>query len=1044
MNTYRWLASLAASNMVQTARKRRMSHIWIPQSGPTPWISSSTQSNLQTVRIDVPLGSEHLVLIIPHEDEERQASAMENWLQACASDQPFSLELVGTRREQGFVLRASSEEQLVLLCKQFAAQYPQAELQRIAPAADPLVLHADEHALVGAFALTQPSWMPLKTFTGKMLAEPGADPLAGLLAAMEPLGSGERIICQLALVHTPEHWIARHIRKAVEHPLQAERDAAMKGTQPSSSSKEGIKTLLLAGGLFSALLAYRWYNTHAWFPLTLLVIAALLAAIGFLWWRARQSQQEIYDMKMVSEKLSRAAFYTSLRVIVIGKRATSRTTQLRAHLMRLEVAYRQFTLASANSLALKRVVAVTPDQRQAAVLIQADSAFPYHHWVRRLLHGGAWSPDVWNSLEVSGAFHLPQSLTDLPLVRRLSVKHLLASPEIARHLEQETVPMPAALVGFSRHRGYTVPVYLPYQTLFSHLFLVARSRYGKSTLIQLLARAALHQVTDGSLQPGLFIIDPHKDLVDDLLYAIPRERASDVVLLDLTDTQQVVALNPLDASMGWSRDQAIANLMSCFERIWHDFWGPRMAYFLKAVCLLLYTLNQKKVQQGQREAQYTLLDINPLLQYPDYAVQVLSELDLAETWHQELLAWWQQVYFALPRQSSFRSEVIMPIISKMGVFSDNQQLRRIVGQPVTKAPVHEAITEGKVVLCALSAREMDEAAVNVLGSTLINLLHRGFGMQQQVPLEARRKVFCAVDEFHAFSGGDFDRLLSEDAKFGCALLLATQNLKRLNHIREGLLEMVLSNCDNLFAFNVSAADAKLVEEELRGQVEQRHIIAQPRFHCYTRLSLPGYPLQIFSMTLATPPSWQRSIAHQQQATAIRQDNVRRHTTPASEVDQRYADHLKQFLDVRPFAQKVQRDAREAAYGKQERAAADQLEHEQRKQAPAPASSGMPQPSSASSAQQKERDGTPAGIGSSLAGGSSARKGASAQDQEGQNGKRKNHLRSKRRKFTKDPVGLPPPDPSLDPSEEQPNFRPHVPLRGLGSWSSWGGERERGE
>lgn len=383
----------------------------------------------------------------------------------------------------------------------------------------------------------------------------------------------------------------------------------------------------------------------------------------------------------------------------------------------------------------------------------------------------------------------------------------------------------------------------------------------------------------------------------------------------------------------------------------------------------------------------------------------------------------------------------MPIISKMGVFSDNQQLRRVVGQPITKAPVHEAIAQGKVVLCALSAREMDEAAVNVLGSTLINLLHRGFGMQQQVPPETRRKVFCAVDEFHAFSGGDFDRLLSEDAKFGCALLLATQNLKRLNHLREGLLEMVLSNCDNLFAFNVSAADAKLVEDELRGRVEQRHILAQPRFHCYARLSLPGYPLQILSMTLATPPGWQRSVVHQRAAAAIRQDNLR-HTTPASEIDQRYAQHLEQFLDVIPFAKKLQREVREAAHGKQERAAADQLEHEQRK--PSPASPAMPQPSSATSAQPKEQDGTPAGIGSSLAGGSSARRGASAQEQKGQKEKRTNHVRSKRQKFSKDPVDIPPSEPSLDLSQEPPDVRPRFPLRGPGGWSSRGGERERGE
>src|SRR5260370_40750561 len=134
-------------------------------------------------------------MTVETEGGEGKAQARETWFKACASDEPFSIELVGTRREQGFVLRASSEVQLTLLSKQFEAQYPQAEIHRIASSADPLLIHPGELAVVGEFALSRSSWMPLKTFSGKVLAEPGSDPLAGLLAAIEPVGSGHRILC---------------------------------------------------------------------------------------------------------------------------------------------------------------------------------------------------------------------------------------------------------------------------------------------------------------------------------------------------------------------------------------------------------------------------------------------------------------------------------------------------------------------------------------------------------------------------------------------------------------------------------------------------------------------------------------------------------------------------------------------------------------------------------------------------------------------------------------------------------------------------------
>lgn len=1033
-------------------------------------------------------GGAHLVMIVPHEEGERQAQAMETWFQACASDEPFALELVGTRREQGFVLRASSEAQLTLLSKQFEAQYPQAEIHRIARAADPLLVHPGEVAVVGEFALARASWMPLKTFSGKVLAEPGSDPLAGILAAMEPLGSGQRIICQLALVRAPDSWIAPDIRKAVEHPLQEERDAlftAQKGVHPNDDA-EGAKIAIGIVGALLALLGYRWYLAHDWLPLTLLAMALALGGIGWLWWKFSHARSDIYDMKLVAEKLMRQAFYCQLRVVVIGKapplppevqqwqagitpkeRARAERAdraqleeQLRTHLLRLEVAYRQLTLASANSLYLKRVRCLDAESTLAATLTNTAHAFPYRYAALRFLHGGAWGRDVWNGLELSGAFHLPQEMAEVPLVKRIAVKHLLASPQIANRIKYAQATLPPALIGYSQHRGHRVPVYLPYATLFSHKFLVARSRYGKSTLMQLLLWAAMQEVRDGSPQPGIFCIDPHRDLIEDVLALIallPAQRAQDVLLLDMTDTQHPVALSPLDASMGFTRDQAVANLMSSFERIWHDFWGPRMAYFLRNVCLLLYTLNERLVQEGRAEEQFTLLDINPLLQYEDYATLILNQLDMSETWHQELLAWWKNTYFTLPKHSSFRQEVILPILSKMGVFNDNQLLRRIVGQPVTRAPIHEAVTLGKIVLCALSSRDMDDAAVNILGSTLINLLRRSFRLQEAVPFQERRKVFLAIDEFQAFSGADIGKLLSEDAKFGCAALLATQFLKQLNTVREGLLDTVLGNCENLCAFNVSASDARILEEELQKKVSQKHIISQPRLHCYARLAIPDEPLQIVSVALSSPPSWKRTPAQNVRVQAIRSQNQDRFRS-AAEVDDLHEAHLKRFLDVSLFAARIRREVKAMTDSKQRREEALRREEQLREDAQratasahgpgqVPASPGQASdqradtPSPAHSSASQGQSGAPRAATSGQAQAEATTTDASPAHSQG--GRRRNHQRSRRLgKLKKTPVGTPPPDLSeeelLDAGD---SARPLLFPSGIGRGSS-GRERER--
>src|SRR5579884_3101663 len=996
--------------------------------GLPPHTSSPTAP---TVPIQVPTkqGNTHLLMIVPHEEGERQAAAMENWFQACSSDEAFALELAGTRREQVFLLRAGSDEQLTLLSKQFDAQYPQAEQQRIAPGADPLLLPPGEHAVVGEFALAQPAWMPLKTFSGKALAEPGADPLAGILAAMEPLSSGERIVSQLALMRAPEGWISRYVRKSVEHPLQGERDqqaAQRAGTSPTTDTREGMKVLLGLFGALAVIFGLRWYRAGSWPPLIALAVAAFLGAVGFAWWWLRRGRGEIYDMKLIAEKLVRAAFYCQLRVIVIGQKATSSEQQLRAHLARLEVAYRQFTLASANSLYLKRTQHLEAEQKEAEPLVDAGSAFPYHHSLLRFLHG-APTKDVWNGLELSGAFHLPQEMTDLPLVRRLTVKHLLASPEIAHQIERQPAPLSPALIGHSRQRGYRVPVYVPYSTLFAHKFLVARSRYGKSTLMQLLLAAAMQPVQDSSPQPGIFAIDPHHDLIEDLLLLIPAHRAKDVLLLDMTDTQFPVALNPLDASMGFTRDQAIANLISSFKQIWFDTWGPRMAYFLNAICLLLYTLNEQLVQQGKAEQQYTLLDINPLLQDTDYAVEVLSQLNMRETWHQELLIFWQTTYFRL--KPSLKNEVIMPIISKIGVFNDNQQLRRIVGQPVTRAPIHQAITDGKIVLCALSARDMDDSAVNILGSTLINLFHRAFGLQQPVPIASRRRVFIAIDEFQNFSGSDFDKLLSEDAKYGCALLLATQNLKRLNQIRDGLLEMALSNCQQVCVFRVSAADAKIMEEELENKVTVKHIISQPALHCYARLTLAGLPLQIVSVHLCPPASWQGDPQRERRAEEIVRESQGQRMG-ADEVDRLHAQHLHRIATAcHQRKKRAHSEQQEVADGQAQDLQAAQILSGTKQ------STGVPQDGSSDEADERKEAVQEEG------------KGAASESASKANISRNHrHGRSRHMSKGKKRVGVPPPEPATAPEDQASEDDPDAesfPLPGFGGafalgGNSWGG------
>ena len=104
--------------------------------------------------------------------------------------------------------------------------------------------------------------------------------------------------------------------------------------------------------------------------------------------------------------------------------------------------------------------------------------------------------------------------------------------------------------------------------------------------------------TTSSAGRGTVVIDPHGDLVLDILDRLPATVADRVVLFD-PDQPNPPALNPLD---GDDHDLVVDNLVSIFGSIFAKAWGPRMDDVMRVACLTLL-----------KHANVTLQHIPPLL-----------------------------------------------------------------------------------------------------------------------------------------------------------------------------------------------------------------------------------------------------------------------------------------------------------------------------------------------------------------------------------------------------------------------------------------------
>jgi hypothetical protein len=93
---------------------------------------------------------------------------------------------------------------------------------------------------------------------------------------------------------------------------------------------------------------------------------------------------------------------------------------------------------------------------------------------------------------------------------------------------------------------------------------LGRTGSGKSVL---LANMAIQDIKNGE---GLCVIDPHGDLIQDILQHVPKERAEDIVLFEPFDMERPLGLNMLEVDSEEQKDFAVQEMISIFYKLVTD------------------------------------------------------------------------------------------------------------------------------------------------------------------------------------------------------------------------------------------------------------------------------------------------------------------------------------------------------------------------------------------------------------------------------------------------------------------------------------------
>lgn len=268
-----------------------------------------------------------------------------------------------------------------------------------------------------------------------------------------------------------------------------------------------------------------------------------------------------------------------------------------------------------------------------------------------------------------------------------------ASFDRAGFIRDRPLAAPPPVVG-SRELGLVVaesrgrPLAIPISILPRHVIALGATGSGKSTLLLNLALAAIEA------DIGTTVIDPHGDLVADILCRIPRSAVGRIHVLRLADRAHPRGFNFLERRSP-SDDQLVASeFVYLLEDLWPRFSGPKMQHYLRNALLTLLADEQPQ----------TILEL----------IRVLTDDAFRERFVRQLRdpmirSFWETQWPG--RGERERDTSIKAVLNKLGAFVTYDSIRAVVGQGISTTRPRDVMDRGEVLLVDLSGVGGDNATL---------------------------------------------------------------------------------------------------------------------------------------------------------------------------------------------------------------------------------------------------------------------------------------------------------------------------------------------
>ena len=335
------------------------------------------------------------------------------------------------------------------------------------------------------------------------------------------------------------------------------------------------------------------------------------------------------------------------------------------------------------------------------------------------------------------------------------------------------------IIGENTHHGQTKKITLSPEQRLRHMYIVGASGTGKSTL---LLNLITQDIQNGQ---GVAVLDPHGDLIDQILDAIPQQRHDDVVLFDPTDEEYPIGFNIFGAHSETEETLLASDLVGVFRRL-STSWGDQMNSVLANGILAML-----ESQEGG-----TLLTLRRFLIEPDFRRKFLKTVQ-----DPEIIYYWEKEFPLLSGKPQG------PVLTRLDTFLRPKLIRYMVSQKQNRIDFAKMMNEKKIFLAKLSHGGIGEENSYLLGALIVAKFHQLALSRQAIQKEKRHPFYLYIDEFQNFITPSMESILSGARKYGLGLILAHQELRQLESKDREVASSVISNPYTRICFRMGDHDA---------------------------------------------------------------------------------------------------------------------------------------------------------------------------------------------------------------------------------------------